>query len=164
MVFEREKKEKNLYDRKTRFRKVLQSLAYRGSADKIVPTSRVVNFAPLQHVLSSSIQPLIFIAVATVGELLRVVIEQEDAPESSRTNCDSADKGLYLDPGDVPCLIVRTYNASGRLPDQTDSDHGKAQATAILGFRCKWRDAVRCTVLDIYINAIVHQRGSDRDS
>lgn len=76
-----------------------------------------MNLAPLQHCLSSSIKPLVFIAVATVGELLRVLIEQEDAPESNWTNCDSADEGLYLDPGDVPCLIVRAYNASGRLPD-----------------------------------------------
>ena len=54
---------------------------------------------------------LAFIAAVSVGGVLRVVVEQENAPESNRAGRDNTDGGLYFDPENIPYVIVHAYES-----------------------------------------------------
>ena len=78
---------------------------------------------------SASIRILAFIVVAPVGDVLRVMVEQEKVPESNGTCRDDADGSLYLDPEADPYLaVLRACNSCGYPTNQCDSDHEKTQA------------------------------------
>ena len=64
----------------------------------------------------------------SVGEILRVVVQQEDAPESNRAGRDNTDGSLDLNPEGIPCQVPRAYDSEKNPADQTDSDHKETQA------------------------------------
>ena len=56
----------------------------------------------------------------------RSIFNEEETPESCRTDCDHADGGLDMDPENSPYLVVGAHNAGWNPAEQTNGDHEKA--------------------------------------